>query len=283
MPNQPYSPSRRGRPKKTKVDALRVRTWFEAVRSISGLSSAYAIEKDLHPESFHRDKGWVSRPQRWDHYETGTRVPSRELVAYVESVYPGTAVWLQHPIWKALLPHPRSPEEINDELRSLGGVIHFLLFRPQPDLTQPERYPFNEQMVGMLSELGTLDALATAILLIHESVAIASEALRTLALRTYRELQPAIAARQPLFGVHPDLFSYIDLHYPEWIFISPNQRMRTVVFWESYRDSNWPEETARKSRELCDSQDAKKALRALRSHSERLRRAKIKNEISAPP
>lgn len=74
------------------------------------------------------------------------------------------------------------------ELRTLGGVINFSMFRPQPDYSQPERFPYTEQMVGMLSQLGTTDALAAAILMVHESATISSQPLRILALQTYREL-----------------------------------------------------------------------------------------------
>lgn len=229
------------------------------MRLVSGLPSAYAIEKTLHPELFHREAGWVSRPMRWDRYERGDMVPKPELVAYAESVYPGTADWLYHPLWKALLPHPRTQDEINVELRALGEVVDFLMFRPQPDPGKPARFPFTEEMVGMLSHVGTLEAMAAAILLVHESVAIASEPLRTLALQTYRELQPAIADYPPLRRVYPDLFSFIDVQYPEWVFPAPNHRLRTVVFWEGYRDHCWPEDEAKRSREHCDELSAKKA------------------------
>lgn len=266
MPSTLPPPSKRGRPKKSPVDSLRVRAWFEAVRSISGLPTAYAVEKSLHPESFHRERGWVSRPMRWDRYKAGDVVPEQELVAYAETVYPGAAEWLHHPLWKALLPHPRTQAEINDEMRTLGGVINFSMFRPQPDYSQPERFPYTEQMVGMLSQLGTIDALAAAILLVHESATISSQPLHILALQTYRELQPAIAAHPFLHRLHPDLFSYIDLQYPEWVFTSPNYRTRTVVFWESYRDKFWPAEEAQKSRDLCEKQDEKKAEKILRAH-----------------
>ena len=280
MPIPSKLPSKRGRPKNSPVDALRVRVWFEAVRLVSGLPSAYAIEKRLHPESFHREAGWVSRPQRWDRYETGGRVPKSELIEYAESVYPGTGDWLHHPLWKALLPHPRTQDEINAELRTLGETVNFLLFRSKPDPGQPERFPFTEEMVSMLASLGTLEALAAAILLVHESVAIASEPLRTLALQTYRELQPALTEYPPLRLVYPDLFSYIDVQFPEWVFASANHRMRTVVFWEGYRDSCWPEEEAQRSRALCEGLDAKKKAsseqRAWLDHFEKARTKQAK-------
>lgn len=275
MPTTPQLPTKRGRPKKSPVDSLRVRVWFEAVRLVSGLPSAYAIEKTLHPESFHREAGWVSRPQRWDRYETGNMVPKSELVAYAESVYPGTADWLYHPLWKALLPHARTQDGLNAELRTLGEEVCALLFRSSLQPGRPDRLPFTEETAGMLSHLGSLEALAAAILLVHESAAIASEPLRALALHAYRTMQPAIAAYPPLRRMYPDLFSYIDVQYPEWVFPSANHRLRTVVFWEGYRDSCWPEDEARKSRELCEAQDAKKKpsaeQQAWQEHFEKLR------------
>jgi len=154
MPTTPQSPTKRGRPKKSPVDSLRVRVWFEAVRLVSGLPSAYAIEKSLHPESFHREAGWVSRPQRWDRYETGNMVPKSELVAYAESVYPGTADWLYHPLWKALLPHARTQDGINAELRTLGEEVCVLLFGHHCSLGGPTGFPLLKRLRACCRTLG---------------------------------------------------------------------------------------------------------------------------------
>jgi hypothetical protein len=89
--------------------------------------------------------------------------------------------------------------------------------------------------------LGHLDSLAIAILMVRKSELIASIELRDLALSLYHEIQPALMQLSELEKCFPDLFSYIDDQYPPWIYPSPNERMRVVIFSEGkfgYQQSN---------------------------------------------
>lgn len=60
-----------------------------------------------------------------------------------------------------------------------------------------------------------------------------------------------VQLRNPLFfGIHPELFSYIESTFKHYIFLAPNLRLSAVIFWQSYRDNFWSEEIKLKSQKL---------------------------------
>lgn len=241
--------TRRGRPPKSPVDLFRTQAWFQAVSLIAG-KSAYALELEFHPESVSRGASGIRRPRLWDRYRHGKVVVGAALVAKVEAVYPGTADWFHAPLWQAFKPLARTQDAINAELLQLGNAVTELLFKPATE-GRRERLPFNQGSADALAELGSLEALAAAILLVQEAEAIASESLRSLALSIYRRLMIAIKDYPPLQAIYPLLFDLLDSTFPEWIFPQLNLRMRVLVLWQGYRDAYWPEAEAQASRELC--------------------------------
>ena len=104
-------PKGRGRPTTQPVDRLRTRLWFRALRDISGLSSAYAIEMALDGDRVRKRDTDVARPRKWDAYEKGTRVPNdrpgpRNAVEQAQARFPGTSRWFRSPLWRYLKKEP---------------------------------------------------------------------------------------------------------------------------------------------------------------------------------
>lgn len=254
---RPVTGPRRGRPPKSPVDLFRTQVWFAVVALISG-KSAYALDLEFHPQSVSRGPTGIRRPRLWDRYKNGKIVVGDALVARVEAVYPGSADWFHAPLWQAFKPMSRIQDAINAELLQLGEAVTDLMFKPGTPLGRRERWPFNEEAAQELATLGTLEALAAAMLLVQEAEAIASEPLRSLALRVYRKLMIAIKDYPPLREIYPILFDLLDDTFPEWIYPQMNLRMRVLVFWQGYRDACWPEAEAQVSRELCVALNAQK-------------------------
>ena len=226
---------RRGRPTRCPVDSLRTRVWFHAVSLRTGMN-AYALEKCFHPLQVRYVDGKSVRPRLWDRYRDGVMIPKDKfgvdnLIDRVEEQVPFTAWWFRHVLWPALQPKLLSQEEIDEMLFAFPDDLRALLF---DDLQAqfPKRKPFKQEIVAQLSHFGHLDSLAIAMLMLRRSELIGSLELRDLALSLYYAIQPALMQLSELEKCFPDLFSYIDDQYPPWIYPSPSERMRVVVFSE---------------------------------------------------
>lgn len=229
--------------------------------SQSGSKSAYRLEKELHPESFRRGEAWLVRSRRWDRYREGKMVPKDDLIDRVEGVYPGFADWFRAPFWEAFKAGPLSQDAVSHQLLTLEPNIPGILFKPGDHRPTRERVPVTDAVADRLVAEGSLPAMAAAVLLVRESEAIASEALRTLAVDIYFRLTHAVSHNYPpLRDIYPALFDYLDAKCMSWTFPHANQRLQVLVCWQGYRDQCWPVEDAQRSRELCERQSAKRPL-----------------------
>ncbi len=61
---------------------------------------------------------------------------------------------------------------------------------------------------------------------------IASPELRERALHVYIEIQAALRQMPIMVGIYPGLFFIIDSRCNHWVYLSPNQRMDVVIFWQ---------------------------------------------------
>ena len=235
-PIQPPSP---GRPPRDPVDVLRTRLWLHGVKLRSGLSSAYAIERTLDGDAVSWVKGNIRRPRKWDAYEQGTRVPGAgrddaRAVEQAEAAWPGTARWFRHPLWRALKAAPMDMRAVEAGLLELEPAVVALLYEP----VDPGR-PLDRKQVAIdgsvadrLVALSSFDALAAAVLLARQSEAIASTALREVALSAYRALQPRVAQLPVVAPFQNELYGLADQRCKEWLYITPNRRLEVMLFWE---------------------------------------------------
>lgn len=113
---------RPGRPKRGAADVLRARVWFMAVENESG-KTANALEMEFRGAT----AGIRRLPGLWGKYARGEVSPSAELVNAVESVYPGTARWFNHPLWRLVRNTPITFEELKPIFFELGVEARNLL------------------------------------------------------------------------------------------------------------------------------------------------------------
>lgn len=90
-----------GRPSRKPIDTLRTQVWYEEVRSVLGLSTAYQLDERF-------DTG---TDRNWYKYQRGSRVPTQATLAAVERVAPTSRLVFDVgpagiEMWKALsAPH----------------------------------------------------------------------------------------------------------------------------------------------------------------------------------
>jgi len=231
-------PRGRGRPASHPVDHVRTKLWFNVLKLLSGLPSAYAIEMTLDGDLIRKRQTDVARPRRWDRYEKGKTVPSdkpgpRNAIEQAEVRFPGAARWFRSPLWAYLKKESFDARRFEDALRTLEPAVVSVLFEaePRPHESAPRQRPFDADSVQALLAIGSFDALVAAVLLAGLSEVIASPALRERALHVYVEIQSPLRQCPKLAGIYPELFTLIDSHCKHWVYLSSNQRMDVVIFW----------------------------------------------------
>jgi hypothetical protein len=232
-------PRGRGRPPTHPVDRVRTKLWFNVIKLVSGLPSAYAVEMALDEDHVRKREADVARPRKWDGYEKGATVPvdkpgPRNAVDQAEERFPGTARWFRSPLWAYLRGDPLDARAIEDALRSLEPAVVSVLFEDEPREHEREsrQRPFSEESVGDLVAIGSFDALVAAVLLAGLSEVISSPELREGALDVYALLQTPLRALPEMDGIYPELYSLIDSRCKHWVYVSPNKRLEMVIFWQ---------------------------------------------------
>lgn len=222
---------KRGRPPTHPVDRLKTRIWFNLVKHKSGLPSAYMIEMFLDGDEIRRKRLIVKKARKWDFYRDGLRVPNdkrkiRNSVEQAESHFLGTAKWFRSPIWPFLRGERFDQKAIVGALQSLQPEIVEILFYPKSNTSSLTRLkPFNETSKSLLVEVGGLDALAAAVLLVFYAEEISSLELRNISLKLYNALQPKLMQMQELVPFIHELFFWVNKACPYWLYLSGTQRV----------------------------------------------------------
>lgn len=232
-------PRARGRPTTHSIDRLKTRLWFKALREISGLPSAYAVEMALDGDLVRKRDRDVARPRKWDAYEKGTKVPAdrpgpRNAIDQAELHFPGAACWFRSPLWGYLKNEALDARQFESALRALDPTVVSLLFESELREHENElrQRPFNDQSAQSLIALGSFDALVAAVLLAGLAEVIASPELRERALGVYVAIQPSLMRMPVMESIYAELFSVIDSRCKHWVYLSPNQRLDVVIFWQ---------------------------------------------------
>lgn len=237
---------KKGRPPRHPSDVFKTKVWFRGVHLQTGMT-AYALEKYFDHKTFSKShSGGVVRPRKWDRYKNGKMIPkddesSSSLITKVDKEIPGTAYWFRHIIWEVLKKEKSDTDGVNFALKLLDPAIQKLLFenKDNSEKIRPERRPFDEIVVQKIISLGTIDALTASILLAQEAECISSAEMRSLALKIYYGVQPSIAKTPEMELIYPELFSYIDQVYAQWLFVHTNIRARAVIRWQGFRNECW--------------------------------------------
>lgn len=133
--------------------------------------------------------------------------------------------------------------DANGQVDRLDPVVVSLLYQPEPPGNRPamKQVAMDESVMQKLVELASFDALAATILLARQSEAIASAALREQALAAYRLLQPTVTSLPEVAPFYGEIYALADQRCKEWLFVTPNQRVELMFFWEGFRDHVWGE------------------------------------------
>lgn len=231
------STPRAGRPKRDAVEVVRTRIWFQAVKLRSGLPSVHAIELAIDGPLPARGVDGINRPRKWYSYKNGSSSPSaiagkRDAVADAEALFPGTARWYHHPIWKALKGEPPEAYVVTSALRALDPAVVDILYVQDERLSGGlSRRFFGFQEMQALVTLGSFDALAAAVLLVMQSDMDGEVVLREVYREVYQELQPVVAGLPELVTDFPALFDLTDKVCHRTHFLPPLELSSTSVPW----------------------------------------------------
>lgn len=216
-------PTRRPGPApRNPIDALFARIWFCAIKFLSGLRSAYAIDQ------LNDGTSGCTWPRRSRPYELGKRVPDT-FIGAVEARFPGTARYFNSPLRPVLGGEAVTTAWVEARLVQLPKQIVDLLLVPCPDhlcgLPVALLRPFDDARAKHLAKLGGMHALEAAVLLMKLGELTAASELRRLAREAYIRLQPSVRAEPVLSCFADQLFARIDDAFPLWIFPSPGLRL----------------------------------------------------------
>jgi len=145
------------------IDTLRVRFWYSFVKKKTGFKTAYQLE--LHFASNTKDDKKSPLKNIWHHYETGLHTPIK-LVNLVDTIIPGSANLLNHPLWDVLKSFDPKDRNIKIWMEKLDPRVKLIISsypHQRIDISKPPD-PLSSKVARRLIKLSSLDAL-TAILL----------------------------------------------------------------------------------------------------------------------
>jgi hypothetical protein len=214
-----------------RADALFTKIWFNGIKVSSNLTSCYAIAREL--ELKQASKGGATRPRNIKGYETGSPVAPRDIVARAELRFPGTAQYFDSPLRCLLRGDAVDAGWIENRLLSLPSRITEIVLHPfvDPVTSRPVAIllPFEDQTTKDLAAVGGLHALEAAALLVKLGEIESTPELRRLAREAYIRIQPSVR-RDPVIGpMAEELFRFIDLTFPLWVYVRPDFRCVALV------------------------------------------------------
>jgi|GEM_PF-1118037 len=229
-------PAKPGRPTLSNVGRVQTKLWFQSVKVISGLSSAYAIEMKIDGDRIRARDIDIMRPRKWDQYAIAKATPhgrkgSTNAVDEAERHFPGSAIFYRSIAWQALKGEPLTLDDIDAGLQELGPQISTLLYE-LVDSNCPNQKcqkALDQSTIDSILKFGDFFALSALILLIAQSSVMASPLLRELAQEGYANLLPRLRADPVVAHVLPELMLVMDSAFKHWAFLSPNRRLDIVI------------------------------------------------------
>jgi hypothetical protein len=231
--------STRGRPKRNSIDVLRTKVWFHAVKAMSGLPSACAIESKLEPDLLHDDEDGLVRSSKWISYQMGTRVPRRikgksYAVDVAEVTFPGTAVYFDSPLWDVLRGVDVDEKWINHKLGVLGPAVANVLMESSSDrdgriASRQNQRRFNEDLLKELIEIRSFQALTALVLLAKKSELIRSQEMRSLLISAYIRCQSWAKHLPEIVPVEIDFFFLVDRQFNYWMHPAPDKKLDVYI------------------------------------------------------
>lgn len=238
--------------RRIKTCLIRTQVWMRVAVYISGLKP-HSLEIQVRPDTYkHGGKDNNGNgPNRFKRYFNGTMCAEDKLkngvniIDATESKAKGAAYWFRHSLWTAIDDSELTVDEINLNLQKFPKQIGDVLFAPESEGTYnglPKRLPFDDFAAEEIIKIGGINALSVAMFLIREAEAISSAELRSMATSMYYRIQESVANLPELETSYPMLFTYIDQRFGEWLFASPNERLKVMITWQGIRDHYWSDQ-----------------------------------------
>jgi hypothetical protein len=213
------------------ADALFTKIWFNGIKVRSGLTSSYAIARAL--ELKQANTGGSTRPRNIKGYETGSPAVSRDILARAEGRFPGSAQYFDTPLKCLLRGDAVDAGWIEDRLLSLPmqitAIVLHLYVDPVTSRPVAMLLPFEDQTAKQLAAVGGLHALEAAVLLMKLGEIQSTPELRRLAREAYIRIQPSVRRDPVVRPMAKELFRFIDLTFPLWVYVRPDFRCVALV------------------------------------------------------
>lgn len=250
---------------KTLADELSTLAWSKAVEIATGGMTPKRIEITFMPECVKWVGGQLDRPRLMDRYSSGattikgtnSRCGGVGLVERVEAVYPGTAIWFQHPLWNFLQPKPLAMEDIHRWMLQLQGkfVRRFFSENDNDGALVRNYFTIPADVKDIARNEQSLDAFTFLVGIVQESEIRVDMQNHYCACIGMRKLFPIIAELPQMTSISGRLFDYIEARFFKVIYRIPpdGEEMR---FTQSWRDT-FPE-LAKNYPDTPDKQDKNK-------------------------
>lgn len=155
------------------IDSLRVRYWYEVLKSRAQLETASDMEHYFEGESFKvNEKGAVAwYRNKWSRYANGQHVPQAKTLRRVEAREHGSTRELHLPLWEVLDVSDAHVMKGDDFLRRLDPVIQAVIWQRSSLAvsTFSNRVVITRQLLEKLERRASLDTLACLTWLLRES------------------------------------------------------------------------------------------------------------------
>lgn len=146
------------------IDVVRTMYWFEGLRIRAGVETAYALERQIEPESFSKNRfGDPIRRNKWGRYRSGKHTPSESMVAQASRKYPGSEKDLNHVLWHVLKFNGDIGVHANGWLRKLAPELQLLIF----EHNDYARIHGGRRYLGKLERRASMDCLACLLILLR--------------------------------------------------------------------------------------------------------------------
>ncbi|GIT84690.1 hypothetical protein DSM16313_24720 [Acinetobacter seohaensis] len=155
--------------KRDDIEIIRVKLWYEMIKSRLSLASSYQIEKVLEPMSFKRnDNGERYNNNKWSKYQSGLHTPNSRSISLVESQVPESSKMINSIFWEAL----RGEKEVDWLIKKgeeyLPWNIKRILYQPNKNgLSYELVNNLNSKQIHKLENFAGLDSLAALIIFLR--------------------------------------------------------------------------------------------------------------------
>lgn len=188
------------------IRKMRVQAWYRAVALASGLNSRELERKFSESDGSRK----VKRSCVWNRYRRGEVVPRSgprpdggiNLVDRVEKEYPGTARWLDLPLWRLLDKAPMEMSEIRRCYECLPPLIRSMFLHQDADSSSGFWRQKELDCKGdgeVLLRFGNLDGFTAVLAMGKEALIVQSQKQHKLCAVIVREYSRRLA-KDPVIG-----------------------------------------------------------------------------------